>query len=295
MTFRSLLSATMLVACFAAITPCAAQNLRTQRIVTLGGAITETVFALGAGAHVVGVDKSSTFPASVNRLPNVGYFRQAGAEGILALSPTLVIADTGSSPSTIAQLRSAGTRVVLMPVGESADIAVTRIRRIGVLLGVPAQADSLALFVTRGVARAESEARARPTHPRALFVYARGVGTLFVAGMHTGAAEMLRLVGAVNVGSTFEGYKPFTAEAVATSGADVIVVPERGLASLGGIDALLALPGIAQTPAARARRVVTVDDGLLLGFGPRLPEAIQTLSRVIGESIAARPAASARR
>ena len=123
--------------------------------------------------------------------------------------------------------------------------------------------------------RAETEAKGRLPHPRALFIYARGMGTLFVAGANTGAAEMLRLVGAVNVGAPLEGYKPFTAEAVATSGAEVIVLPEKGLQSLGGIEALLALPGMSQTPAARARRVVTVDDALLLGFGPRLPKGFR--------------------
>lgn len=288
-------SAALVALCVAASSQVGAQRPSTVRIVTLGGAITETVFALGAGAQVVGVDKSSTYPASVNRLPNVGYFRNAGAEGILALAPTLVIADTGSAPATIAQLRSAGVRVMLMPVGESMAVDVERIKRIGAILGVTPRAEALAATVTAGVERAEREVSTKRTRPRALFIYARGMGTLFVAGANTGAAEMLRLAGAVNVASQFDGYKPFTAEAVATSGADVIVLPERGLASLGGIDALLALPGMSQTPAARARRVVTVDDGLLLGFGPRLPEAIQMLSRVIAESLVARSASSSAR
>ena len=157
------------------------------------------------------------------------------------------------------------------------------------------RADSLATAVSASVARADTEAKGRLPRPRALFIYARGMGTLFVAGANTGAAEMLRLVGAVNVGAPLEGYKPFTAEAVATSGAEVIVLPEKGLRSLGGIEALLALPGMSQTPAARARRVVTVDDALLLGSGPRLPEGIQRLSRAIAASLGTTAAAAAMR
>lgn len=263
------------------VAPLQAQRPAPQRIVTLGGAITETVFALGAGSQVVGVDASSSYPAAVQKLPNVGYFRNAGAEGIMALRPSLVIADTGSVSATIAQLRSAGVRVVLMPVGDTKEVAADRIVRIGQLLGVVRVADSLAAAVRTDVAKAEAEAKRLSPRPRALFIYARGVGTLFVAGSGTGADEMLRMAGADNVGRSFAGYKPFTAEAVATSGADVIVLLTKGLESLGGIDALLAIPGLAQTPAGRARRVVTVADDLLLGFGPRLAQGIQELTRVL--------------
>ncbi len=264
--------------------PSIAQAPRTQRIVTLGGAITETVFALGAGALVVGRDASSSYPAAVQRLPNVGYFRQAGAEGIMALRPTLVIADTGSVPATVAQLRAAGVRVVLMPVGDTKEVAVQRIERIGALLGTARAADSLASHVRDGVAGVEVALSRRTSRPRALFIYARGVGTLFVAGSATGAAEMLRFAGAENAMMQLSGYRPLTPEAVASSGAEVIVLTTNGLASLGGISGLLTLPGVAQTPAGRTRRIVTVADDLLLGFGPRLPQAIAELARVIHAS-----------
>jgi iron complex transport system substrate-binding protein len=262
------------------VRPAAAQVGR-ARIVTLGGAITETVFALGSGSEVVGVDASSTFPVDVKRLPNVGYFRQAGAEGIMALRPTLVIADSGAAASTLAQLRSAAVRVIVLPSGESKEIALDRITRIGAALGKQRLADSLAESMRAAIIRAESNAQRRGPRPRALFIYARGVGTLFVAGRQTGADAMLQSAGAVNAAQQLTGYKPFTAEAVAVSAADVIVLPTNGLKSLGGIDALLALPGIAQTPAGRARRVVTVADDLLLGFGPRLAEGIEVLANAI--------------
>jgi iron complex transport system substrate-binding protein len=258
-----------------------------ERIVTLGGAITETVFALGAGAQIVGVDKSSTYPIAAQRLPNVGYFRQAGAEGILALRPTLVLADTGVAATTIAQLRTANTRVVVLPAGESVAITLSRIAGVGRAINRQPQADSLGRAVTAAVQRATRLVARSTTSRRALVIYARGVGTLFVAGSHTGADEMLRLAGARNVGSAFAGYKPLTAEAVAASNAEVIVLPTNGLRSLGGIDAVLALPGVSQTPAGAARRIVTVDDALLLGFGPRVAEGIEALARAVQPALRA--------
>jgi iron complex transport system substrate-binding protein len=114
-----------------------------------------------------------------------------------------------------------------------------------------------------------------------LFVYARGAGTLMVSGGGTSAAEMLRLAGATNAVQGFEGFRPLTAEAVVAARPDIVLLPSRGLASLGGVEAVLKLPGMALTPAGRARRVVALDDTLLLGFGPRLADAVEQLIHLL--------------
>jgi ABC-type Fe3+-hydroxamate transport system substrate-binding protein len=116
--------------------------------------------------------------------------------------------------------------------------------------------------------------------PRALVVYARGAGALHVFGRGSAAEEMVKLAGAELVTASFEGTLPLTAEGAVVASADVIVVPTRGLGSLGGIDGLLALPGLDQTPAGRSRRVVAIDDLLLLGFGPRTGTGILELKRI---------------
>ena len=113
---------------------------------------------------------------------------------------------------------------------------------------------------------------------RALFVYARGAGVVLVSGTGNAADAVLGLAGAENVVTAFPDFRPLTAEAVADASPDVIVIPERGLESVGGVDGLLRQPGLAQTPAGRARRVVTVDDALLLGFGPRVGEGVRVLA-----------------
>jgi iron complex transport system substrate-binding protein len=136
--------------------------------------------------------------------------------------------------------------------------------------------------------------------PRVLFLYARGPRLLLVFGRESAGDEMLRLAGAENAVRGITGAKPLTPEAVVGAEPDVILVPARGLASIGGVDGVLALPGLAQTPAGRARRVVPIDDALILGFGPRLPEAVETLARAVrgdtapapGSERGARPTAS---
>jgi iron complex transport system substrate-binding protein len=245
------------------------------RIVSLSSALSEIVFALGEGAQVVAVAQGITYPAAAAALPHVGPARTVTAEPILSFRPTLVLGDTTVPVATVQQLRSAGVRVELLSGDAAANVAA-RVRQVASLLGQRARGDSLAGRLDRELAR---EAAQPASGTRALFVYARGGTSAFVSGTATGAHEMLRLAGAKNAIGGFSGYRPITAEAVAAAAPDVIVVPARGLASIGGVPGLLALPGLAQTPAGRAGRVVAIDDQLLLSFGPRTAEAVRALRR----------------
>lgn len=250
-----------------------------KRIVTVGGAVTETVFALGAGDRVVAVDTSSVHPAAVDALPKVGYQRTLAAEGILALEPDLVLASAEAGPSTtIEQLRSAGVRVELLPVVDTLDGAAARIRAIGALIDAQAPAAALASTVETTGAAAIDRAQARATKPRVLILYARGGGTAMVSGTGTGAAAMVAMAGGTNAVTAWDGFRPLSAEAAIAAAPDAIVIPSRGLQSMGGIDGVLAMPGLGDTPAGKARRVIAIDDLMLLGFGPRMPAAIEALS-----------------
>lgn len=248
-----------------------------SRIVSVGGAITETVYALGAGERVVGVDTSSVYPAAVTALPKVGYQRTLSAEGILALSPDLVLlSDEAGPPAAIEQLRGAGVRVERMPATKTIDATVARITAIGAAIGRPAE--QLATAVRRDAEAARARVAGRPNASSFVLLYARGAGTLMVAGSDAPGVATVELAGGRNAVAGFTGYKPLSAEVLIAAAPDVIVVPSRGLATLGGEAGILALPGVAETPAGRARRIVALDDLLLLGFGPRLGAAIDELA-----------------
>lgn len=246
------------------------------RIVTLGGPICETVFSLGAGERVVGADQSSLYPEAATRLPQVGYYRQFSAEGVLGLRPDLVLASSEAGPAAaLEHLRGAGIRVEPVPAAHDLDDARANIDRIAAIVG--ADPTPLLAALERDLAGVDA-LRARTTsRPRVLFVYARGPGHLLIGGRGTPASEVLRLAAADNAGDALEGMKPWSAEAVVAAAPDAIVLPTRGLASLGGEGGLLAMPGLAETPAGRARRIVAVDDLELLGFGPRIGRGLRAL------------------
>jgi iron complex transport system substrate-binding protein len=249
------------------------------RIVAIGGAITETVFALGAGPQVVAVDTSSVYPvADVAKLPKVGYQRNLAAETILAHEPSLVIvSDEAGPPSTLEQLRAAGVRIERMPGATTTEAAVARIATIAAALDRPAEPlrGRMQHEVTAALARVPAD------RPSCAVIYARGGGSLSVSGTGTQGAAMVELAGCRNAITGYAGWKPLSAEALVAAAPDVLVVPERGLVSLGGEAGLLAGPGVSATPAGRARRIVAFDDLLLLGFGPRLGTAIDELAAAV--------------
>ena len=256
------------------------------RIVTLGGTASEIAFALGHGDEVVGVDASSAYPSEVDAKPKLGYFRKISPEGVLALKPTFVIAQEGVGPQTaIDQIKAAGVAFEVLPRADDLDGAVARIEMMGEKLGEEEKAAELVATLRADVAEATKRREAAKTTPKALFIYARGPNMTNVMGKGTSAAQMFTLAGIENAVAV-DGFKPLTPESVIQAAPDVLVLPTKGAQSVGGEEGVLKLPGVAQTPAGKARNLVLVDDLKLLGFGPRFGKALLELQEktgVIGE------------
>lgn len=253
---------------------------RTSRIVTLGGGVTETVFAVGAGGQVIGVDRTSLHPPAVQALPKVAVFRQLSAEGIVSLGPDLVVATEAAGPSSvIAQIQGAGIPVVRLSDDATIEAAKQRLRDVGTLLDRGDEAARAVATLDRDVESVQKPA----TPPRVLFIYARGAGTVQVAGTDTAADAMIRLAGGTNAIDRWTGYKPLTAEGAIAAQPDVILLTTRGLESMGGAPGLWRQPGMAVTPAGKASRLVTIEDSLLLGFGPRTGKAARALAEKLAD------------
>ncbi|HWG11289.1 MAG TPA: hemin ABC transporter substrate-binding protein [Rhodanobacteraceae bacterium] len=255
-----------------------------QRIVALGGDITETVYALGAQNMLVGVDSTSEWPVAAKRLPNVGYVRQLNAEGVLALHPRLIVAthDAGP-PQAIAQLRSAGVRIEVMPPSRTPADVVAKIRAVGHLLDRHAEAQRLAAKIEGEYDDLARRVAGMHSPPRVLFLLSFGNGSPMAAGQGTAADTVIALAGGRNVAQGYKGYKPVSAEALAALAPQLIVVMGDG-DHARALDAVMKLPGVAQTPAGASRRIVPVDGEALLGFGPRSAEQTLLLQRTFASA-----------
>jgi len=261
------------------------ESRASDRIVSAGGAITETIYALGAQDALVAVDTSSIYPEQAAALPKVGYSRALSAEGILSVKPSLVLVNGDSGPAeALNQVEKIGVKVVRLPNEHTVEAAENRIRVVGSEVGRAEAADKL-IAALREDLKAASESAGNPeTAPKVLFIYTRGGGLMNVSGKNTAADAMIALAGARNAVTDYEGYKPLTAEAAVAAAPDVILVTSKGLESAGGVDELLKQPGLALTPAGKARRVVALDDLYLLGFGPRLGKAALELGQKLRAS-----------
>ena len=260
---------------------------QSRRIVSIGGALTEIMYALQADGDLVGVDTTSLYPAIAQKLPSVGYARSLSIEGVLALAPTQVIAtEDAGPPAVVRQLAAAGVPIAVLAANHRFEGLLERVKRVGELTGRTGQAASLMRSLQQDWLQVRAPIVARSKAPiRVLFVLAHSPNQIMVAGRETSAQAMLDYVGSNNAITSFTGYKPFTPEAVIAAQADVVLLTEQGVKASGGIDNVLKLPGIEQTPAGRHRRVIALEAMFLLGFGPRLPIAVATLESALTKAM----------
>lgn len=258
-----------------------------QRIVCVGGALTEIVYALGAQERLVGVDTTSRWPVAARELPQVGYQRDLSAEGVLSLAPTLLLATTDAGPpDVIAQIRAAGVEVKILSAAPDTRAILDKVRGVATALNLVAAGERLAERITRDLEGTRTELTGIETHPRVLFLLAVGRGAPLASGTDTAADTMIRLAGARNALASFSNYKPIGAEAMVAAAPDILLMSEDTLRQLNGIDGVLALPGVALTPAGRQKRIVTMDGLYLLGFGPRQPQALRDLAMLLHPTLA---------
>jgi len=263
--------------------PAFAEERPEADVLSIGGPVTEIVAALGQQHRLKARDTTSLYPPEVQNLPDVGYLRALSPEGVLSVDPGLILAEEGAGPpEALDVIRAADLNLVEVPDALSTEGILRRIAVIGAALGVPEAAHALATQV--GEERAGATAHAtRPTaeKKRVLFILSTQGGRINAAGRGTAAQAIIDLAGGVNVLADFQGYRQITDEAVARAAPDVILMMDRGGDHGPDDAALFSMPAIGLTPAGRDRAVVRMDGLLLLGFGPRMAQAVMALNRAL--------------
>lgn len=251
-----------------------------KRIITLSAALTETTDALGFGKNIIAVDVTSMYPAYVNKLPKVSNNRSVSAEGLIAFAPDLVLAPEGSVSKEIQyQLKSAGIRFIAIKQEFSVAGALQFIRTVAAALESAPKGEVLAKQTQAKINQSLAGVKAGNKSPKVLFIYARGTGTMLVAGRKTSMDAIITLAGGKNAVTAFDDFKPYTTEALVKANPDVILMFEFGYNSLGGINSILKMPGVGQTTAGKNRKIVQLDADLLVNFSVRLDQAITALSQ----------------
>ena len=254
-----------------------------QRLICIGSAVTEIVYALEANDLIVGVDTTSIYPDAARSLPSIGYSRTLSAEGVLSLSPSQILCTEDAGPPVVLQqIQDAGIQIRRLPAHHTFTGVCDRVIAIGQAIHRQTQADQLKLQLQQQWARIEDAMKAKPfpnTTPRVLYIHSMNPSQVMVSGQETNANAMICYAGLRNAMDGFRGYKPLTPEAVIMANPDLILVTDQGLQAIGGRSQLARLPGMERTKAILSQKIISMDAVYLLGFGPRMPEAVLALHR----------------
>ncbi|MGR6467203.1 heme/hemin ABC transporter substrate-binding protein [Rhizobium sp. PAMB 3182] len=249
-----------------------------SRIVSIGGSLTEIVFALGAGDRLVARDTTSTYPPEALKLPDTGYIRALSPEGVLSVNPDLILVLEGAGPpEALSVLQQAGIPLTTVPDGYDRQAIVGKVHAVGKAIGEQEKAEALASRLDADLAAAETAAKAVSVRKKVLFVLSLQNGRVMAAGANSHADAIITMAGGKNAMADVSGYKPVSDEAILAAAPDLILMMTGAGDHAAGDEQVLAQPAIAETPAGKAKRIIRMDGMFLLGFGPRTPDAIRDL------------------
>ena len=203
-----------------------------SRVTIAGGSLTEIIYLLRQEDKLVAVDITSNFPEEAKQLPSIGYVRALSAEGVLSLSPSLILGedDTGP-PAVMEQLSRVGIQIEIIPEENTADGIIKKVKCVAEILGVNdnikdetlsnlnADANELKLLTETN----------KKEPPKVMFILSMESGSPTVGGRDTSADGLIKMTGALNVMDSFEGWKPVSTEAIIQAKPDFILISERGL------------------------------------------------------------------
>lgn len=251
--------------------PLSFSALAAERIITIGGDVTQIVYALDAQQDLVARDTTSLHPEAARKLPDVGYMRQLNPEGILALKPTLVLTTELAKPAlALEQVAQNGVKVV--DVTGKTDVSAINEKIATVAAALHREEAGVALQKKVTAELATIPKTQLPV--KVLFILAhQGMGAM-AAGSGTSADSAIKIAGLQNAMGSIQRYQTLSQEGVVASAPEMIVVTADGIRTLGGEENLWKLPGLALTPAAKNKQVLVIDDMAILGFGIDTPAAI---------------------
>jgi iron complex transport system substrate-binding protein len=284
--FRRTVAATVLMTLFGVSSAATALDLHkfadTSRLVSIGGSLTEIIYALGEEGKLVARDQTALYPEAVLALPDVGYMRQLAPEGVLSVNPSgLLVIEGSGPPEAIEVLSKAGVEYQTVPESYSAQGVLTKVLAVGQALGATTKAEALAATLEQDFAGLKQRTAAITTPKRVLFILSAEGGKIQASGTHTAADGIIGLAGAVNAITDYDGYKALTEEAIIAAAPDAIVMMDRGGDHAATDAELKANPAIALTAAGQNGAFYRLDGGYLLGFGPRTAAAAGELADLL--------------
>lgn len=252
-----------------------------KRIVSVGGGLTEIIFALGAQGTLVGVDTTSKYPTEATALPQVGYQRRLSAEGVLSLNPSLLMVTTDAGPEDVLQkIKGAGVPIITLSKEYTVEGVLKNIEKVAKALGKVDEGHALIKKIKSDYIKVTESLPESDKKPSVAFFISLAKGSPMAGGKDSSADHMIRMAGGKNAFQSFTSYKPISQESMIVASPEVILIARHAAKGMSDAD-LYSHKSLSQTPAAKNKKIIVVDTLLMLGYGPRIAEAIGVVSKQI--------------
>jgi iron complex transport system substrate-binding protein len=254
-----------------------------QRVVSLAPSNTEILFAIGAGAQVVGRDETSDYPAEAVSLPTVGGWSGFSTESIVALHPDLVLAQGGglNSPELVASLEGLGLTVYVLPNPPTIEAMYTNLETVGILTGHEAGATTLVDLLKRRVAAVDQKILPLSYAPTVYYELDATEPTKpYTAGPGSFVDLLITRAGGINIGAELQGqWAQISLEQLVVANPTIIIL---GDAAYGETPEKVAQrPGWGTLAAIQAGQVFPFDDNLVSRPGPRLVDGLEAMAKLL--------------
>jgi len=259
----------------------------TEKVVVAGGSLTEIMYYLGLQQKIVALDVTSSYPKEAKKLPSIGYVRALSTEGVLSLDPTLVIGENDMGPENVVeQIKRTNIDLRIIPETHSAEGIKSKVLCLGTIFDLNDKTkkkvnDELVPLIDD---LEEIQKKNKKLKKRILLILSMQGTSPVVAGLGTAGDGFIKMTGASNVITEFEGWKPVSPESLILSNPDYILITSRGMRSFKSIDELVKQPALSLTNAAKNRNVIDINGMAMLGFGPRgIMTALEVARRIYGK------------
>ncbi|MCB0510868.1 MAG: ABC transporter substrate-binding protein [Bacteroidetes bacterium] len=257
-----------------------------ERIVCISKQYSEIIFALEAEQDLVAVDLSSTYPPEIKNLPSIGYHRALSAEAVLAMHPTLIIHDNNIGPEYVVdQLNQLQIPMKVFDTkAEDLETTEALIKEMGGYFHQEAKAEELVQKLREDMALAlkNKEQYEGLALPKVLIIhFGRANNVYLVVSGEGSAAKMIRWAGGEIAVDPEKGMKQLSAEVVAESNPDIILLTDFGYDQLASLDKIKELPGVGATKAAQEDKIYRVEEHDLIYLGPRTGENVLLLQKLL--------------
>ena len=275
--FNYLKNYLVIVFCFFSII--FSKSVDKERIVTIGGSVTEIAFALGAGESIIAVDQSSTIPEKVLELPQVGYIRAISSEGILSVMPTKIIttSDIGP-PNVIKQIRNAGVELVILDAATDFDGILRMVREVADALDLSAKGSEVVNRINKEFSKVQEIVSKKTKRNKIVFFMdMTGSKTFNAAGQGTRGDYLIEVIGGKNVfKNDFKRYSKVSSESLIDYNPDIILIATKGFS--GSLKSnIYSDKSLQSIEAVSSKNIFELDLGYYLTFGTHFSKAVLEL------------------